>query len=394
MDKFFKISERGSSFRAEIVGGITTFFAMAYIIFVNPGLLSQTGMDFNAVLLATCISASIGTALTGLMANVPFAQAPGMGLNAFFTYTICFGMGYTWQQGLAIVLLSGILFFIVAVSPLRSKIIASIPGFLKNAISAGIGLFIAFIGLLNVGLVGFGGGVPALQFSLTGEDGLKVMNSAGILAIIGLLITAILLAYKVKGAIFLGIIITTIIGIPMGQTVYSPDAFSFSVLGEIFGKLSFTGLTSVDGGIVALITAVISFALVDCFDTVGTLIGTATNAGMTDKHGNLPGGDRALIADAIATCCGAVIGTSTVTTFVESSTGIAEGARTGFSSLVVALLFLLSCFAAPVAHVVPSAATAPALIIVGVLMLKGATGGAQCPQQGRAFRHEDRCQEV
>ena len=374
MDKFFKISERGSSFRAEIVGGITTFFAMAYIIFVNPGLLSQTGMDFNAVLLATCISASIGTALTGLMANVPFAQAPGMGLNAFFTYTICFGMGYTWQQGLAIVLLSGILFFIVAVRPLRSKIIASIPGFLKNAISAGIGLFIAFIGLLNVGLVGFGGGVPALQFSLTGEDGLKVMNSAGILAIIGLLITAILLAYKVKGAIFLGIIITTIIGIPMGQTVYSPDAFSFSVLGEIFGKLSFTGLTSVDGGIVALITAVISFALVDCFDTVGTLIGTATNAGMTDKHGNLPGGDRALIADAIATCCGAVIGTSTVTTFVESSTGIAEGARTGFSSLVVALLFLLSCFAAPVAHVVPSAATAPALIIVGVLMLKGATG--------------------
>ena len=374
MDKFFKISERGSSFRAEIVGGITTFFAMAYIIFVNPGLLSQTGMDFNAVLLATCISASIGTALTGLMANVPFAQAPGMGLNAFFTYTICFGMGYTWQQGLAIVLLSGILFFIVAVSPLRSKIIASIPGFLKNAISAGIGLFIAFIGLLNVGLVGFGGGVPALQFSLTGEDGLKVMNSAGILAIIGLLITAILLAYKVKGAIFIGIIITTIIGIPMGQTVYSPDAFSFSVLGEIFGKLSFTGLTSVDGGIVALITAVISFALVDCFDTVGTLIGTATNAGMTDKHGNLPGGDRALIADAIATCCGAVIGTSTVTTFVESSTGIAEGARTGFSSLVVALLFLLSCFAAPVAHVVPSPATAPALIIVGVLMLKGATG--------------------
>ena len=374
MDKFFKISERGSSFRAEIVGGVTTFFAMAYIIFVNPGLLSQTGMDFNAVLLATCISAAIGTALTGPMANVPFAQAPGMGLNAFFTYTICFGMGYTWQQGLAIVLLSGILFLIVAVSPLRSKIIASIPGFLKNAISAGIGLFIAFIGLLNVSLISFSGGVPALQFSLVGEDGLKTMNAAGILTIIGLLITAILLAYKVKGAIFIGIIITTIIGIPMGQTVYTPQAFSFSLLGETFGKLSFTGLTAVDGGIVALLTAVISFALVDCFDTIGTLIGTATNAGMTDKNGNLPGGDRALIADAIATCVGAVIGTSTVTTFVESSTGIAEGARTGFSSLVVSVLFLLSCFAAPVAHVVPSAATAPALIIVGVLMLKGATG--------------------
>ena len=369
MDKFFKISERGSSFRAEIVGGVTTFFAMAYIIFVNPGLLSQTGMDFNAVLLATCISAAIGTALTGLMANVPFAQAPGMGLNAFFTYTICFGMGYTWQQGLAIVLLSGILFLIVAVSPLRSKIIASIPGFLKNAISAGIGLFIAFIGLLNVSLISFSGGVPALQFSLVGEDGLKTMNAAGILTIIGLLITAILLAYKVKGAIFIGIIITTIIGIPMGQTVYTPQAFSFSLLGETFGKLSFTGLTAVDGGIVALLTAVISFALVDCFDTIGTLIGTATNAGMTDKNGNLPGGDRALIADAIATCVGAVIGTSTVTTFVESSTGIAEGARTGFSSLVVSVLFLLSCFAAPVAHVVPSAATAPALVVVGIMMM-------------------------
>ena len=197
MDKFFKISERGSTVRAEIVGGITTFFAMAYIIFVNPGLLSQTGMEFNAVLLATCLSAALGTFLTAMLANVPFAQAPGMGLNAFFTYTICFGMGYTWQQGLAIVLLSGILFLIIAVSPIRSMIIRSIPAFLKNAISAGIGLFIAFIGLLNVGLISFSGGVPALQFALTQEDGSKVMNSAGILAIIGLLITAILLAYKV-----------------------------------------------------------------------------------------------------------------------------------------------------------------------------------------------------
>ena len=372
MDKFFKISERGSTVRAEIIGGITTFFAMAYIIFVNPGLLSQTGMEFNAVLLATCISAAVGTFLTALLANAPFAQAPGMGLNAFFTYTICFSMGYTWQQGLAIVLLSGILFLVVAVSPLRKNIISAIPAFLKNAISAGIGLFIAFIGLLNVSLISFSGGVPALQFALVGEDGLKVMNSAGLLTLIGLLITAILLTYKVKGAIFIGIIITTLIGVPMGVTQYVPQDFSFSVLGETFGKLSFTGLTAVDGGIVALITAVISFALVDCFDTVGTLIGTATNAGMTDKNGNLPGGDRAIIADAIATCCGAVFGTSTVTTFVESSTGIAEGARTGLSSIVVGILFLLSCFAAPVAHVVPQAATAPALIIVGVLMLKGA----------------------
>lgn len=373
MDKFFKISERGSSVRAEIVGGVTTFFAMAYIIFVNPSLLSQTGMNSNGVMLATCISAAVGCLLTALLANAPFAQAPGMGLNAFFTFTVCFNMGYTWQEALAIVLLSGILFLVVSVSPLRSKIISSIPGFLKSAISAGIGLFIAFIGLLNVKLVGFGAGVPALQFLVDDGTGNMVANTAGILTIIGLLITAILMAYKVKGAIVIGIIITTIIGFPMGET-HLPDAITMSVfkdLGEVAFKLDIPGVMA--KGILPLVTAVISFALVDCFDTVGTLIGTAKNAGMTDKNGNLPGGDRALIADAIATCCGACLGTSTVTTFVESSTGISEGARTGLSSIVVGVLFLLACLLAPVAGIIPPAATAPALIIVGVLMIKGAT---------------------
>ena len=373
MDKFFKISERGSSVRAEIVGGVTTFFAMAYIIFVNPGLLSQTGMNSNGVMLATCISAAVGCLLTALLANAPFAQAPGMGLNAFFTFTVCFNMGYTWQEALAIVLLSGILFLVISVSPLRSKIISSIPGFLKSAISAGIGLFIAFIGILNVKLVGFGAGVPALQFLVDDGTGNMVANTAGILTIIGLLITAILMAYKVKGAIVIGIIITTIIGFPMGET-HLPDAITMSVfkeLGEVAFKLDIPGVMV--KGILPLVTAVISFALVDCFDTVGTLIGTAKNAGMTDKNGNLPGGDRALIADAIATCCGACLGTSTVTTFVESSTGISEGARTGLSSIVVGVLFLLACLLAPVAGIIPSAATAPALIIVGVLMIKGAT---------------------
>ena len=368
MDKFFKISERGSSVRTEIVGGVTTFFAMAYIIFVNPGLLSATGMNFNGVMLATCISAAVGCFLTALLANAPFAQAPGMGLNAFFTYTVCFAMGYTWQEGLAIVLISGVLFLIIAVSPLHSKIISSIPGFLKSSISAGIGLFIAIIGLLNVSLIGFGAGVPALQFVIDGEA-----NMAGLLMLIGLLITAILMAYKVKGAIVIGILVTTIIGFPMGQTTL-PDSFTLSAFkdfGEVAFKLDFGGVMA--KGILPLVTAVISFALVDCFDTVGTLIGTAKNAGMTDKNGNLPGGDRALIADAVATCCGACLGTSTVTTFVESSTGISEGARTGLSSIVVGVLFLLACLLAPVAGIIPSAATAPALIIVGVLMLKGAT---------------------
>ena len=398
MDKFFKISERGSNVRTEIVGGITTFFAMAYIIFVNPNTLcvnlnagtgnpdffpAMPGELWTPVLVATCASAAIGCILTALLANVPFAQAPGMGLNAFFTYTVCLGMGYTWQEALAIVLLSGALFLIIAVSPLRSKIISSIPAFLKNAISAGIGLFIAFIGLLNVNLISISGAVPALNFQVPKLDeagqvildaaGNTVMtaNMAGLLCLIGLLVTAILMCYKVKAAIVIGIVITTIIGFPMGVTAL-PESITMSgvTLAPVFLKMDFAGVFA--KGILPLVTAVVSFALVDCFDTVGTLIGTATNAGMTDKRGNLPGGDRALIADAVATCCGACMGTSTVTTFVESSTGISEGARTGLSSIVVGVLFLVSCLLAPVTGIVPSAATAPALIIVGVLMLKGA----------------------
>jgi len=362
MDKFFKVSERGSSFRTEIVGGITTFFAMAYIIFVNPAMLSATGMDSNGVMLATCISAAVGCFLTALLANAPFAQAPGMGLNAFFTYTVCLGMGYTWQEALAIVLLSGILFLLIAVSPLRSKIIASIPSFLKSAISTGIGLFIAFIGLLNVHLISFDSGVPALNFR---------GNADGLLALIGLLVTAVLMCYKVKGAIVIGILVTTAIGLPMGVTTV-PEVITMEgvSLSPVFMKLDLGGV--MEKGFLPLVTAVISFTLVDCFDTVGTLIGTATNAGMTDRRGNLPGGDRALIADAIATCCGACLGTSTVTTFVESSTGISEGARTGLSSITVGILFLLATLLAPVAGIIPQAATAPALIIVGVLMMKGA----------------------
>ena len=372
MDKFFKISERGSTLRAEIVGGITTFFAMAYIIFVNPNMLcvdlgdgfypAMPGELWVPVMVATCASAAIGCILTAMLANVPFAQAPGMGLNAFFTYTVCLGMGYTWQEALAIVLLSGLIFLVIAISPLRSKIIESIPGFLKSAISAGIGLFIAFIGLLNVNLISFGSGVPALNFA---------GNNAGLLALIGLLITAILMAYNVKGAIVLGILATTVIGFPMGQTVL-PESITMEgvTLAPLLFKLDIGGAFA--KGILPLITAVISFTMVDCFDTVGTLIGTATNAGLTDKKGNLPGGDRALIADAIATCAGACMGTSTVTTFVESSTGISEGARTGVSSLVVGVMFLLSILLAPIAGIIPSAATAPALIIVGVLMIKGA----------------------
>ena len=368
MEKFFKLKEHNTNVKTEVIAGVTTFFAMAYIIFVNPNYLSQTGMDFTAVMVATCLSAAIGTFLTAFLANVPFAQAPGMGLNAFFTYTLCFSMGYTWQQGLAIVLISGILFLVVTVTPLRGMIIASIPAPLKNAISVGIGLFICFIGMLNAGIVQCFGPENGSYTDMG-----AITKGGALLALIGLLITGILIVYKVKAAIFIGIIITTIIGIPMGITTM-PETITMSHIGNISMtafQLDFGGVFSV--GVLPLITAVMSFFIVDCFDTVGTLLGTAGNAGMLDKDGNLPGGDRALIADALATCVGACLGTSTVTTFVESSTGIQEGGRTGLSSVVTGLLFLLAILLAPVAGIVPSAATAPALIIVGVYMIMGVT---------------------
>ena len=262
-----------------------------------------------------------------------------------------------------------ILFLIIAVSPLRGKIISSIPSSLKAAIGAGIGLFIAFIGLINSGsgIIALDGNITRLNFTMDGA-----LNMSALLTIIGLIITAGLMAWKVKGAIFIGIIVTTLIGIPMGVT-HIPESLSFSAEGmfDTVFKLDFSGL--LDHGVMALITAIISFAIVDCFDTVGTLVGTAGNAGMLDKNGNLPGGDRALIADAIATCSGALLGTSTVTTYVESSTGISEGGRTGLTPLVVGILFLVAIFLAPIAIMIPGAATAPALIIVGVLMMKSVT---------------------
>ncbi|MCI9488040.1 MAG: NCS2 family permease [Lachnospiraceae bacterium] len=370
MEKFFKLKEHGTNVKTEVIAGVTTFFAMAYIIFVNPTYLAAegTGMDFTAVMVATCLSAAIGTLLTAFIANVPFAQAPGMGLNAFFTYTLCFKMGYTWQQGLTIVLISGILFLVVTVSPLRSKIIAAIPTCLKDAISVGIGLFIAFIGLLNAGIVQCVGVEGGSGYTDMGG----ITKGTALLALIGLLITGVLIAHKVKAAIFIGIIATTIIGIPMGITTM-PESMTMSNIGNIgltAFHLDFGGVMSL--GFLPLVTAVISFFIVDCFDTVGTLLGTAGNAGMLDKDGNLPGGDRALIADAVATCVGACLGTSTVTTFVESSTGIQEGGRTGLASVVTGLLFLLCVLLAPIAGIVPSAATAPALIIVGVYMMMGA----------------------
>ena len=370
MERFFKLKEHGTTVKTEIIAGLTTFFAMAYIIFVNPSYLSQAGMDYTSVLVATCVSAAIGCFLTAFLANVPFAQAPGMGLNAFFTFSVCFGMGYTWQQALTIVFISGILFLIIAVSPVRSKIISSIPAPLKAAISAGIGLFICFIGLLNADIVKLTGDtiVDGVVVATDYSDLGAILTSGPALALIGVLITGVLMAWKVKGAMFIGIIATTLIGIPMGLT-HAPASLTENAitLAPTLFKFDFGGLFS--HGVLPVVTAIVTFAMCDCFDTVGTLIGTASNAGMLDKDGNLPHGDKALIADACATVVGACLGTSTVTTFVESSTGISEGGRTGLTSVVVGILFLLSVVFAPIAGIIPTQATAPALIIVGMLMI-------------------------
>lgn len=370
MERFFKLKEHGTTVKTEIIAGLTTFFAMAYIIFVNPSYLSQAGMDYTSVLVATCVSAAIGCFLTAFLANVPFAQAPGMGLNAFFTFSVCFGMGYTWQQALTIVMISGVLFLAIAVSPIRSKIISSIPAPLKAAISAGIGLFICFIGLLNADIVKLTGDtiVDGVVVGTDYSDLGAILTSGPALALIGVLITGVLMAWKVKGAMFLGIIATTLIGIPMGLT-HAPASLTENAitLAPTLFKFDFGGLVS--HGVLPMITAIVTFAMCDCFDTVGTLIGTASNAGMLDKDGNLPHGDKALVADACATVVGACLGTSTVTTFVESSTGISEGGRTGLTSVVVGILFLLSVVFAPIAGIIPTQATAPALIIVGMLMI-------------------------
>lgn len=356
----FKLKENNTNVRTEIIAGFTTFFAMSYIIFVNPDMLKITGMDFASVMIATCVASAIGCFLTAFIANIPFAQAPGMGLNALFTFTLCQGMGYSWHQALAIVFISGVIFLIITITPLRGKIIESIPKSLKSAIAAGIGLFIAFIGMLNSGLV-----------VVMGESNVTDMGNLAspevLLVIIGIIITAVLMAWKVKGSIFIGIIATTIIGIPLGVTDV-PSTFTYSnfSLAPTFLQLDFNLLSA---GVLPLLTAIVTLTMVDMFDTVGTLVGTANASGMADEDGNFKRGDKALIADAVATCAGALVGTSTVSTYMESSTGIKEGGRTGLTSIVVGLLFLVAILLGPLALMIPSAATAPALIIVGVSMM-------------------------
>lgn len=354
MEKFFKLKERKTTVKTEVMAGITTFLTMAYILAVNPGILSDAGMDFSKVFAATAIASAIATLMMALLANLPFALAPGMGLNAFLAYTVVLGMGYSWQFALTAVFVEGIIFLILTAVNIREAIVNSIPPNIKKAIGVGIGLFIAFIGMQNAGIIVDGATLVSLN-----ADWFK---GAPGLAMIGLLITGVLLAYKVNGALLIGIVITTVIGIPFGITKYSGG--SYMPPAPYFFPFEFANIMSID-----FIVIMFTFLFVDMFDTVGTLIGCATKADMVQKDGSIPNCKEALFADAVGTTVGAMLGTSTVTTFVESSAGVVEGGRTGLTALVVAILFALSLFLEPLFGSIPSAATAPALIIVGVMMM-------------------------
>ena len=375
MEKFFKLKENGTSVSTEIMAGLTTFFAMSYIIVVNPSILSQSGMEWGAVFLATIIASIIGTLVMGLVANVPYAQAPGMGLNAFFVYTVCFGLGFTWQQALSMVFICGVVNILITVTKVRKYIIKSIPTGLQNAIGGGIGIFVAYIGLLNVGITTFDSGVPALA---------TLNQPAFWVFIIGLILTIVLLVCNVKGAILIAIIATTLIGIPFGVT--SPqDTTSFSeacaalptTFLAIFKEGGIGTLFSDPAKIPLVLITIFSFSITDTFDTIGTFIGTGRRSGifsaedeemMENSAGFKSRLDKALFADATATSIGALFGTSNTTTFVESASGIGAGGRTGLTSVVVAICFALSAFLATFVSAVPFAATAPALVAVGIMM--------------------------
>jgi adenine/guanine/hypoxanthine permease len=389
--RFFKLKENGTSTKTEVLAGLTTFLTMAYIIFVNPSILEQTGMDRGAVFVATILAAAIGTFVMGFVANVPFAQAPGMGLNAFFTFTVVFGLGFTWQQALAMVFICGIINIIITVTKIRKMIIHAIPPSLQYAISGGIGLFIAYIGVKEARLLQFTGDAANKVVAL-GEGGIfkdvvpaivNFKDPVAQLALIGLVITVILMILEVKSSILIGIVATTIIGIFFKVTQVpnlSEISFAIPSLEPTLFKLDFAGLFSDPKKVFLAITTIFAFSLTDTFDTIGTFLGTGRKSGIFDEkdEASVKTGtgfssklEKALFADATATSIGALLGTSNTTTYVESAAGISQGGRTGLTSVVVGVLFLLCLFIAPIAGMVPAAATAPALIVVGVLMAEG-----------------------
>lgn len=411
MGKFFKLKENGTSVSTEIMAGLTTFFAMSYILFVNPSILSASGMPSKAVFLATIIAAAISTLIMGLFANVPYALAPGMGLNAFFTYTVVFGLGFSWQEALAMVFICGLFNVFITVTKFRKSIIKAIPVSLQHAIGGGIGVFVAYLGFKNANIITFSasaanivtvnGVEPAKATAKTFADGVFSINANGgvvpaistftdpsvLLAVFGLLLTAVLVIRNVRGAILIGIVATTLAGIPMGVVDLSTLNFDGNHIGSAFSELGTTFLAAF-GGMQSLFSdssrlplvlmTIFAFSLSDTFDTIGTFIGTGRRTGIFSQEdenalenstGFSSKMDRALFADAIGTSIGALFGTSNTTTYVESAAGIAEGGRTGLTAVSTAVCFLLSTLLLPLVGIVPAAATAPALIIVGVMMV-------------------------
>lgn len=416
MEKFFKLKEHNTNVSTEVMAGLTTFFAMAYIIFVNPAILSLSGMPSQAVFLATIIAAAISTFVMGLFANVPYALAPGMGLNAFFTYTVVFQLGFSWQQALAMVFLCGVINVLITITRVRKMIIKSIPESLQHAISGGIGIFIAYIGIKNAGFLSFtsdAGSIqainnapynPALELYeggvgtvITGGGIVPALvnftQSPALLALFGLILTIVLMVKNVKGAIIIGIIATTLLGIPMGVVQVSAENLAANSLGTAISELGVTfgaafgsegmlSLFSDASKIPLVLMTIFAFSLADTFDTIGTFIGTGRRTGiftsediesLEDGKGFSSKMDKALFADSVGTIFGAIFGTSNTTTFVESAAGIGSGGRTGLTAVVVAIMFIISAFFAPLISVVPAAATAPSLIIVGILMMASFT---------------------
>ncbi|MDF2612277.1 MAG: guanine permease [Clostridia bacterium] len=390
MEKFFKLKQHGTNVRTELLAGLTTFLTMAYILFVNPSILSLAGMDKGAVFVATLLAAAIGTFVMGFVANVPFAQAPGMGLNAFFTFTVVFGFGFTWQQALAMVFICGLINILITVTKIRKMIIKAIPESLQYAISAGIGLFIAYIGLKQAHFLSFTG--EAYNAVVTGEasnvyaDVIPALanftDPITVLALIGIVITIVLMLLKVNSAILIGIVSTTIIGVFMNVSQlpnFSEVSFAIPSLTPTLFQLDFVGLFADPSKLFIVFTTIFAFSLSDTFDTIGTFLGTGRKSGIFDAadEKSFEAGssfssklDRALFADATATSIGALLGTSNTTTYVESAAGIGQGGKTGLTAVTVGVLFLCSVVLAPFVGIVPAAATAPALIVVGILMVE------------------------
>lgn len=378
LEKIFKLKENKTTVLTEFIAGLTTFMAMAYVIFINPAILSNTGMDYNAVYVATIIASMVGTMFLGIVANVPYVQSAGLGLNALFTYTICGTMGFTWQQALAMVFICGIINVLITVTSIRKRIIKAIPEFMQEAITVGIGLFIAYIGIKSTGLIEFSVSAVNNGIALASDTVPQLAlfnNKEVILALIGIVLTGILVSKKVKNSYLISIILTTIIGIFMGVTAL-PDFSNYSAIPSLeptFLKLDFKGLFTAEAGIVVVVMTIFTLVISDLFDTIGTFIGTGKKSGIfkLDENGNMPKNlEKALACDSATTILGALLGTSNVTTYVESSVGIEAGGRTGLTAVFAAICMGLTLFLSPLISCVPMSAIAPILIFVGLSMIE------------------------